>query len=183
MMFLGGPIFGKAFDNYGPRYLLLIGTFFHVFGLMMTSLSSQYYQILLAQGVCSALGASAVFYSAMNSVGTWFFKRRAAAFGIMASGSSLGGVILPIMVTRLIPEVGFPWTMRICAFLILGLLVIANLTVKSRLPPKPRKLDMMEFIRPLKEPAFSILCIASFFFFFGTFLPFNYVILQYVHPY
>lgn len=39
MMFLGGPIFGKVFDNYGPRYLLLAGTFFHVFGLMTTSLS------------------------------------------------------------------------------------------------------------------------------------------------
>lgn len=178
MMFLGGPVFGKVFDSYGPRYLLLVGTFFHVFGLMMTSLSTQYYQILLSQGVCSALGASAVFYSAMSSVGTWFFKNRAAAFGIMAAGSSLGGVIFPIMVTRLIASAGFPWTMRACAFLILGMLIIANLTVKSRLPPRPRKLEIMEFIRPLKEPAFALLCIASFFFFFGTFLPFNYVILQ-----
>jgi hypothetical protein len=30
----------------------------------------------------------------------------------------------------------------------------------------------------LKEPAFAIMCVASFMFFFGTFLPFNYVILQ-----
>jgi hypothetical protein len=37
---------------------------------------------------------------------------------------------------------------------------------------------VMEFIRPLKEPAFAIICVASFMFFFGTFLPFNYVILQ-----
>ena len=95
MMFFGGPIFGKVFDNYGPRWLLIIGTFFHVFGLMMTSLSTQYYQFILAQGMVSALGASAVFYAAMSSVGTWFFKNRAASFGIMASGSSLGGVILP----------------------------------------------------------------------------------------
>jgi len=177
-VFLGGPIFGKVFDSYGPRYLLLCGTFLHVFGLMMTSLSTQYYQILLSQGVVSALGASAVFYSAMGSIGTWFFRRRAAAFGIMASGSSLGGVIFPIMVPRLIKEVGFPWTMRICAFLILGMLTIANFTVKSRLTPKVKKLDVMDFVRPLREPAFLLLCIASFFFFFGTFLPFNYIILQ-----
>ena len=38
MMFAGGPFFGKIYDNYGPRYLLLAGTFFNVFGLMMTSL-------------------------------------------------------------------------------------------------------------------------------------------------
>jgi predicted MFS family arabinose efflux permease len=69
--------------------------------------------------------------------------------------------------------------MRACAFMILGMLVISNLTVKSRLAPRPRKLELMEFVRPLKEPAFALLCIASFFFFFGTFLPFNYIILQY----
>jgi len=179
MMFFGGPIFGKVFDNYGPRYLLLFGTFFHVFGLMMASLSTQYYQLLLTQGLVSALGASAVFYAAMGSVGTWFFKNRAGAFGIMAAGSSLGGVIFPIMVSHLITQVGFPWTMRACAFLILGMLIIANFTVKSRLTPRPKKLVVMEFIRPLKEPAFLLICIASFLFFFGTFLPFNYIILQY----
>jgi MFS family permease len=178
MMFFGGPIFGKVFDNYGPRYLLLGGTFFHVFGLMMTSLSTEYYQILLAQGVCSSLGASAVFYGAMSSIGTWFFKKRATAFGIMASGSSLGGVVIPIMVEKLIPKIGFPWTMRAAAFMLLGMLIIANFTVKSRLAPNPRKLDIMEFFRPLKEPAFALICVASFMFFFGTFLPFDYVILQ-----
>ncbi|KAH6677442.1 riboflavin transporter MCH5 [Halenospora varia] len=177
-MFIGGPVFGKVFDNYGPRYLLLFGSFFHVFGLMMASLSTQYYQFLLAQGVVSSLGASAIFYSAMNSVGTWFFKNRAAAFGIIASGSSLGGVVIPIMVSRLIPKIGFPWTMRAAAFMILGMLIIANLTVKSRLTPKPKRVDVMEFIRPLREPAFALICAASFMFFFGTFLPFNYVIIQ-----
>lgn len=177
-MFLGGPIFGKVFDNYGPRYLLLTGSILHVFGLMMTSLSSQYYQILLSQGVVSAFGSSMVFYAAMSSVGTWFFRNRAAAFGVMASGSSLGGVIFPIMVTKLIPKVGFPWTMRACAFLILGLVAIANFTVKSRLTPHPKPLVLIEFIQPLKEPAFALLCLASFLFFFGMFLPFNYIILQ-----
>lgn len=180
MMFLGGPIFGKIFDSHGPRWLLLIGSILHVFGLMMTSLSTKYYQIILSQGVVSGLGASAVFYASMGSVGTWFFRKRAAAFGIMASGSSLGGVIFPIMVSRLIPRVGFPWTMRACAFMILGLLIIGNLTVKSRLNHKPKPLVIKEFISPLKEPVFLLMCIAAFFFFFGTFLPFNFVILQYV---
>jgi MFS family permease len=173
VMFLGGPVFGKVFDNYGPRFLLVFGTFFHVFGLMMTSLSSEYYQFFLAQGVTSAIGASAIFYAGMGSTSTWFFKRRATAFGIMASGSSLGGVIFPIMVSKLIPEIGFPWTMRAAAFMILGMLLIANVTVKSRLSPKPKRVDVMEFIRPLRDPAFFLICVAGFMFFWGTFLPFN----------
>ena len=50
-MFLGGPIAGKLYDNYGPRWLLLVGSFLHVFGLMMASISSKYYQFLLSQGM------------------------------------------------------------------------------------------------------------------------------------
>lgn len=48
---------------HGPRYPLLIGTFLHVFGLMMTSLCQEYYQFLLAQGICSSIGASCIFYA------------------------------------------------------------------------------------------------------------------------
>ncbi len=32
-----------------------------------------------------------IFYPAMSCVTSWFFKRRAFAFGVVASGSSLGG--------------------------------------------------------------------------------------------
>lgn len=67
-MLAGGPLVGKVFDDYGPQYLLLAGTFFHVFGLMMTSLSKKYYQFLLSQAVCSAIGASCVFYPAFTCV-------------------------------------------------------------------------------------------------------------------
>lgn len=33
-----GPIWGKLYDSYGPRYLILTGSVLHVFGLMMTSI-------------------------------------------------------------------------------------------------------------------------------------------------
>lgn len=56
-----GPIVGALYDNYGPRWLLIGGSFLHVFGIMMASLGVEYYQILLAQGVCSGLGVSAIF--------------------------------------------------------------------------------------------------------------------------
>ena len=49
-MFFFGPVIGKIFDNYGPRHLLFAGAILEVFGLMMTSLSTEYYQFILAQG-------------------------------------------------------------------------------------------------------------------------------------
>ncbi|KAF7548755.1 hypothetical protein G7Z17_g6859 [Cylindrodendrum hubeiense] len=104
-MGLCGIVFGRVFDSYGPRWLLIIGTITYVFGLMMTSLATQYYQFLLAQGLVAAIGSSAVFNACMNSVVTWFFKRRSTAFGVMVSGSSLGGVILPILMINIIGRI------------------------------------------------------------------------------
>lgn len=180
-MFAGGPIWGKFYDNYGPRYLLLIGSFLHVFGLMMASLCHDYYQFVLAQGVCSPIGASLIFYPAMSCVGTWFFKRRALAFGVMVAGSSLGGVIFPIMVNHVIDSSGFPWAMRGAAFLIMGLLVYANLTLRSRLPPAPKPWSLTEFVTPFGELPYFLVVFACFLFFFGMFLPFTFIILSAEH--
>ncbi|CRK41642.1 hypothetical protein BN1723_018847 [Verticillium longisporum] len=123
-MTFGGAIFGRVYDSYGPRPLLIGGTIVYVFGLMMTSLATQYYQFILAQSLVASMGSSAAFNASLASVSSWFFRRRAAALGIMVSGSSLGGVVLPIMMSRMIdPEilnVGFPWTIRAVAFLFLG---------------------------------------------------------------
>ncbi|CAK7205798.1 hypothetical protein SEUCBS139899_008577 [Sporothrix eucalyptigena] len=177
-MTFGGLVFGRLFDSYGPRWLLIIGTVVYIFGLMMASLSTKYYQFLLSQGICAALGSSAVFNACMASVVSWFFKKRAAAFGIMVSGSSLGGVVLPIMLDKLIAKVGFPWALRAVAFLFLGLLIVSCLTVRSRLPPRPRPFVIREYIQGFTEPAYVLTVSACFLFFWGMFLPFNYIELQ-----
>jgi len=59
---LKGPVAGKFVDDFGPRWPILMGSFLHIFGLMMVSISDKYYQIFLAQGVCSAIGCSFLFY-------------------------------------------------------------------------------------------------------------------------
>jgi len=173
-----GVVFGRVFDSYGPRWMLLVGTLFYVFGLMMTSLAREYYQFFLAQSVVAAIGSSAVFNSCMASVVSWFFRRRAMAFGIMVSGSSMGGVILPIMMDKMIAQVGFPWAIRAVAFLFLFLLGIACLTVRSRIPPRPRPLVISEYFGGFREPAYVLTVFACFLFFWGMFLPFTYIILQ-----
>lgn len=60
-IFAMGPIVGKFYDSHGPRPLLLLGSFLHVFGIMMASISTRYYQFLLSQGVCSAIGVAFIF--------------------------------------------------------------------------------------------------------------------------
>lgn len=114
----------------------------------------------------------------MSCLPAWFDKKRGAAFGIAASGSSLGGIIFPIMVAKLIPQVGFAWTMRICAFLILGLLIIGNLTIRPRFPPNPKSMSRQDLIDPLTDIKFIFVCVGILFLTFGIFIPINYVTVE-----
>lgn len=68
-------VFGTIYDRYGPRQLNFLGTLFHVSGLMMCSLGTQYYQILLAQGVCSGLGLSAILQPCESDLHVLFPSR------------------------------------------------------------------------------------------------------------
>ncbi|KAI4670392.1 uncharacterized protein J4E79_000673 [Alternaria viburni] len=178
VMFAPGPIVGFLYDNYGPKYILLFGTLFHVLGLMMTSLCTEYWQFILAQGICSPLGLNCIFQAGTSTIPTWFLKKRGLAYGVMAAGSGLGGIIFPIMATHLIPEIGYGWTMRTFGFLILGMMTIAFLTVKSRLPPQPRTFEFKVFVEPFGDIRFVLLTIASFLFFMGLFIPINFIEVQ-----
>ncbi|KAL4945678.1 hypothetical protein BDV06DRAFT_184235 [Aspergillus oleicola] len=173
-----GPIVGVLYDRHGPQWLLRVGSVLHVFGIMMTSISREYYQILLAQGICSALGVSMIFQPSLTCAAGWFDSKRGAAFGILFTGSSIGGIVLPILVTHLIRTTGFGWAMRTCAFLILALLIVANLTVHPLTPPKARKVTRAELARPLKEPLFILLTIGLFIFTYGFYAPINYLPAQ-----
>ncbi|EGY21438.1 hypothetical protein VD0002_g3526 [Verticillium dahliae] len=173
-----GPILGKVYDIHGPRQLVLIGSFLHVFGLMMASLCKEYYQILLAQGVCSAIGVSAIFQPSIAVIHGWFNINRGAAFGILSTGSSIGGVVFPIMVTRLIRQVGFAWAMRISAFLILALLIIANLTVRAFHPQTPQKTTKAQLLRPFRELEFVLITLGFTVFTYGIYVPINFLPVQ-----
>lgn len=178
IMYSGGLVFGNVFDSYGPQWLLYFGGFAHVFGLMMVSISKEYYQIFLSQAICSALGASAIYYACLGSLASWFQAKRATAFGLAASGASVGGVIFPVMVDRLIGQVGFGWTMRAVAFVILGGLVLVIFTVKSRLTHTPKPVHVRHYIKPFTETQFLMLVISLSLFSFGLFLPFNFITAQ-----
>ena len=67
-------------------------------------------------------------------------NHRGLALGIVIGGSSLGGVVWPIMLERLLnhSRLGFGWVIRVVAFTMLPLLAFACLTIReprASLPP------------------------------------------------
>lgn len=83
---------GALSDKYGPALPFALGTFFMVFGNMMSSLSTTYYQFLLSQGFCVALGMGLIFTPALAIQCQWFLKRRGFVVGFVMSGQMVGGI-------------------------------------------------------------------------------------------
>lgn len=87
---LVGIFAGWLIDAGYLRPILIAGTFLEVFGMFMTSLCTQYWQILLAQGVCVGLGSGLLGLTSVAIIPLYFSSRRMIATGIAATGSSLG---------------------------------------------------------------------------------------------
>lgn len=85
-----GAFTGPLFDQGYLRSLLFCGTFALVLGMMMTSLCTQYWQFVLAQGLVVGLGCGLHFVPAIAVLPSYFSGRRALAQGIGTSGGSLG---------------------------------------------------------------------------------------------
>src|SRR5277367_7159488 len=101
------------------------------------------------------------FQTAVMCVNTWFLKKRGLAMGIALSGASFGGISFPVILNRLFSTVGFPWALRATAFVILGLLLIANFLVKSRLPPPGwRRSHRIFEYEALTDPVFCLVVVS-----------------------
>lgn len=69
--------------------------------------------------------------------------------------------------------------MRISAFLILGLLVIANLTVRQQVKHRPAPVGhKANYTAPFKELPMLFLMIGFFLITFGVFVPIDYIVVE-----
>jgi MFS family permease len=172
-----GVMSGPLFDLGYFRSMLLVGNFLVVFGIMMLSLSTTYWQVFLSQGVCMGLGAGLLYIPSLALVGVWFSRKRALAMGIVMSGIAVGGVIYIIMFDRLTKTVGFPWAIRAIGFVALAaaaLSIPALLSGSSMLATK-RKARALFDKSALTDRLFLIFTASTFFTFLGYIVPYFYI--------
>lgn len=60
---------------------------------------------MIVFGVLGGVGTSLIFTPAVSAIGHWFYVKRANATGIAAAGGSVGGIIFPLMLQQLFPQV------------------------------------------------------------------------------
>ncbi|KAL4963680.1 MCT family MFS transporter [Aspergillus stella-maris] len=173
LQFATGALAGPLFDRIGG-WVIRPAAVLYVFALMMTSLCTEYYQFMLAQGVLVGITTGFLQFPAFAAVSQYFDKKRAAALGLAVAGSSIGGVVLPIALSKMLnsSSLGFGWSIRIIGFIMLPMMAFSCLTVTARLPP--RKTD---FFIPsaFKNKLFVLLIAAFFFMILGMFSPIFFV--------
>ncbi|KAJ6563310.1 MFS general substrate transporter [Mycena vulgaris] len=144
-----GLLAGRLYDRGHFYPLLYGGCLLLSFSLFMLSLCKpeKYYQIFLAQGLGAGLGAGAVYVPSVAVVSHYFQRRRALAMSIVASGSSLGAVVHPIMLNNTFHHLGFANAVRASAGLVSGLLLIACVIMHPRLPPSAVQFPFWKSLR------------------------------------
>ncbi|KAK1855167.1 MFS monocarboxylate transporter [Colletotrichum chrysophilum] len=173
LIFFVGTFSGRATDAGHYRKVIVAGLFLQLLGVFMTSLSTKYWQLFLAQGICTGLGDGLTFCPTIALLATYFVKRRSMAIAINASGAGSGGIFFPLIAQQLLPKIGFGWTVRVMGFVMLFNTVIILALARTRLPP--RKLGPIVEWSSFKELPYALFCVGMFLSFWAIFFAFYYV--------
>ncbi|RHZ47217.1 MCT family MFS transporter [Aspergillus thermomutatus] len=173
LQFFSGMVGGPLFDRFGPK-IFWPSAIVYIIALMMLSLCKTYWEAMLVQGVLMGLVMGFLQIPAFAAVSQYFDKKRAAALGLAVAGSSIGGVIMPIILSKGFngSSLGFGWTIRVVAFLMLPFMGFSCVAIKSRVPPRRTRFFLLA---PYKQPRFIMLFTALFFMFVGMFTPMFYL--------
>lgn len=141
---------------------------------MSTDCNAEYWHFIIVFGVLGGIGTSLIFTPAVSAIGHFFMTGRANATGIAAAGGSVGGVIFPLMLQSLFPKVGWAWATRCQGFIFIILLILANLLIRTRLPPRPGGSVLPDF-KIFRQPAFLLVTVGTYFLEWGLFIPITYL--------
>jgi len=171
LLLIVGVISGPLFDMGFFKVLLLIVTILLSLSFMMVSLATEFYQLLLAQGILIGVCLGMLYIPSIALINLYFTTRRGLALGLATSGGAIGGVIYPVVFRRVLESSGFGWATRSIGFLALATLLLAAIILQPVGPmkqPTRRLIDKHAF----KEWPFISYMLAAFFIYLGVLVPF-----------
>lgn len=105
---LFAPLFGNLVDRRSVRSLMLVAIGALALGLLALSQVRTLWQVWLVFGTLLPVGNLLLGQLPTAALVTrWFSRLRGRAMGIAATGTSLGGFVLPVLLTSLIERFGW----------------------------------------------------------------------------
>lgn len=134
LMYACGIVVGPLFDFYDARWLIGAGGLGIILTLFLTAVCEEYWQFMLVLGVLNGVSSSCLFCPCFAVIGHWFNVRRGFATGVAALGGCIGGIMYPLVLEKLLPELGWAGSVRVIGYILTFLCAIACLLVHKRLP-------------------------------------------------
>lgn len=105
---LVSPSLGRLLDGHSTRAVMALGALICAIGFFGLSYSTALWQVGVLFGSLIAVGSHMFGPLATSTlVANWFHLQRGRALGVTAVGASIGGLIFPIVATRLIQQFGW----------------------------------------------------------------------------
>ncbi|KAJ8080227.1 hypothetical protein PM082_017057 [Marasmius tenuissimus] len=136
IMYCSGPLINTLISRW-PHHRRLVtwaGALLCWVSLFGASYTTKVKLLVVLQGVLYAIGGALLYYPCTSFMSEWFVERRGFANGVRFTGSSAGGLILPLVLPYVISSYGSSKTLRILGIAIATLLVPCLSFVKGRLP-------------------------------------------------
>lgn len=179
LYFCGAQV-GPIFDAHDVRWLVVPGSVGIVVSTMLMGHCTEFYQFFLCFGVLGGISASLLFNPAVAVIGQWFCKRRALATGIACTAGGIGGIIFPLMVLYLTPEIGFAWAMRVISFTCVASGVLASAFMRKRLPHNKNAGAAID-LAALRDVSYCLTTAAVFLVEFAVLIPYTYISSYAIH--
>ncbi|KAL8383373.1 hypothetical protein RB595_006902 [Gaeumannomyces hyphopodioides] len=113
---------GPVLDVYGSRHLAPASAVTVTAMFFLLAECEAYWQFMLCLGVLGGVGGALASTVAMSCVAKLFVRRRGLVVGIAMSGSSVGAIVIPLILRQLFPTVGWTWSIRALAFFVAGIM-------------------------------------------------------------
>ncbi|KAM7221947.1 Major facilitator superfamily domain containing protein [Rhypophila decipiens] len=179
IVFFVGIQVGPVFDRRGARGLVAAGSLAVVASLFFLAQCETYYQIILTYSVMGGIGGALLNPPAYGCIAHFFNERRGIATGIATTAGGIGGIVYPLLLQHILPKLGFAWSCRVLGFIMLGLAVPANLFLKTRLPPAPKRSKVRSLLPAVdifRDTRFVLSSLGIFFMEWGLFIPLTFII-------
>ena len=174
LVFFLGAFSGRALDLGYYRHTLVVGLTLQLLGVFMTSLSTRFWQLFLAQGICQGIGNGLLFCPAVALVSTYFSpEKRALAISFVACGGATGGMAFPAIAQAPLQRLGFAWTVRVMGLVMLFNSALILAFSRTRLPP--RKAGPWIDWEAFHELPYVLFCAGMFLGFWGLYFAYYYV--------
>jgi MFS family permease len=139
------PVGGILVDRVSVGRIMGVGTLLYALGLYGLANSTSLWQYIILFGITMA--AANAFCASLTSsavISRWFTRRRGMALGIAAVGTSVGGVIIPALISYWLSAYGWRTALELLALsVILVMLPMVVFNIKDR-PGSEAELDMAD---------------------------------------